>query len=85
MVANHLRMYIIYEYAKADVFVSLDECCSVWCMIWTILVITHRVQAMSKFIFKLKYIYCIGEFLGLVYPFAKDSTSGILLGVFHPL
>jgi len=29
--------------------------------------------------------FLIGEFLGLVDPFAKDSTSGRLLGVFHPL
>jgi len=54
-------------------------------VICIILVITHGVGVLSKFIFKLEYMGWIGEFSGLVDLIAKDSTSGRLLDMFHPL
>jgi len=54
-------------------------------VICIILVITHGVGVLSKFIFKIEYMVWSGDFLGLVDLFAKDSTSGRLLDMFHPL
>lgn len=78
MVVNHLRIEVIdgsSKSTKANMFVSLDECYKYLMCDSDHIGDYNGVGSLSKFMLNSKNICWIGELLGLVYLFAKDSIS----------